>query len=98
MKATRQSLFREIIGRNGKIFNVKFIKADGSLRSMNCRFGVKPKTPSKTGKRYNPESHDLVCVFDMDARGYRTFNYDRLISVKSNGVTYDFTENTEDYD
>lgn len=64
-----------------KIHNVKFIKKDGTLRSMRFvvvggmtpeerrAFGVPP--PSDKPARTAPGS---ILVWDLDAEGFRTFN------------------------
>jgi hypothetical protein len=66
---------------------VEFIKTDGTLRTMSAT--LKPDvvviTESKTGraKKENPE----VCsVWDIDARGWRSFRFDKVKSITfSNG-------------
>ena len=51
--------------QNGSIFTVKFIKrGDGSLRTMNCRKGVKKGVTGK-GMAYNPAKMNLIAVYDF---------------------------------
>ena len=61
---------------------VEFIKTDGTLRTMSAT--LKPDvvviTESKTGraKKENPE----VCsVWDIDAKGWRSFRFDKVKSI-----------------
>lgn len=77
----------ELLKERGGIFNVKFIKADGSKRSMNARFGVK-KNLKGVGLKYNPEARGNIVVFSMNDKGYRTVRLDNVISIKFNGLTY----------
>lgn len=71
----------------GKIFNVTFIKRDGSKRTMTCRGGVKKYTKG-VGLRYNPKAYDLRVVFDLGKMQYRMIPIDRVISLRIGGTTY----------
>lgn len=71
----------------GRIFNVKFIKKDGSLRSMNARLGVK-KYLKGTGMRYNALSRGLLPVFDMTKQSYRMINLNTVQSITLDGKEY----------
>ena len=71
---------------NGRIFNVKFIKADGSERSMLARTGVHKNL--KGNPRYNPADHNLFVVWSMRDHNYRSIKIDRIVEVKANGVLY----------
>lgn len=68
------------VADGGKIFTVKFLKKDGSERVMNCRLGV-VKHLKGGEKTLTP---NYICVYDMQAQGYRSINPDTVISV--NGV------------
>lgn len=64
--------------RNGKVFGVQFIKKDGSLRRMGCRFGVTQHlrtsgTPSTVA--HKPE---YITVFSMRDKEYRNVSLSRL--------------------
>lgn len=73
----------------GGIFNVKFYKADGSVRSINARFGVRKGVNGK-GLNYDPASHNNVIVFSMNDNGFRTINLDRVARIKFNGQVHVF--------
>lgn len=64
---------------SGRIMNITFTKADGSLREMRCRTGVK-KGVKGTGRR--PGLHTAtIPVFDMEKEAWRSFNLDRVHTV-----------------
>jgi hypothetical protein len=77
----------ELLRERGGIFNVKFHKADGTLRSMNARFGVRKGVTGK-GLKYNPSERSNIIVYSMKDNGFRTINYDRIVSIKFNGSTF----------
>ena len=71
---------------NGKFFTCFFVKKDGTLRKMTARVGVK-KGLANTGF-IREEKENLVCVYDIAAKGYRTINLDTLKSFKCGDVQY----------
>jgi len=69
------------------VIEVAFTKADGTLRKMNATLSesVVPKAnkedplSTKAVRKVNPE----VCViWDVDAKGWRSFRWDRLQETK----------------
>lgn len=72
---------------NGKIFSVKFVKKDGTVRDMVCRLGVK-KHIKGVGLNYSPEVYDLVVVFDMQKRSYRMINLSSIKTITINSKDY----------
>ena len=72
---------------NGKFFNVKFIKKDGSTRIMNCRLGVKKHL--KGGElKYNPSDYNLVPVFCFEKKSYRMININTIQELKVSGSVF----------
>lgn len=70
---------------DGRITTVTFKKrTTGEVRVMNCRSGVK-KHLKGDGPRYDFKEKNLVCVYDVQKRDYRTINCDSIISVKAHG-------------
>ncbi len=72
------------------IANFKFEKKDGELREMNATL-VCSQIDGRFHKETNPNPHDgnpdLVVCWDMDAKGWRSFN---LTSLKEyNGKVSD---------
>jgi hypothetical protein len=86
---TLQTILKKILNSKGKIFTVKFEKADGSMRTMNCRIGV-GKYVKGTGKPHN--NPETITVYDLQAKDYRSFNINRVQWAKIAGVMY-YNEN-----
>lgn len=84
----RDELVDKIKKTNGKIFNVTFIKrTDNSKRRMNARLGV--KSYLKGGQiPYNPIDKQLIPVFDMNKKGYRSISTENIISATILGEQY----------
>ena len=74
-----------IYNLQGKVFGATFVKKDGSIRNINCRTGV-AKHLKGGEKRYDYDN--LLCVYDMQSRGYRTINIDTLMQLRTGGNTY----------
>lgn len=81
-----------ILGSEGKIFRVEFIKRGknekdpeaGTLRTMVCRIGVS-KGVTGEGLKFDPLTKGLVIVYDMEKKGYRMVNLDGVVSIKVAG-------------
>ena len=76
--------FNNFVG--GRFFHVTFLKANGDIREMNARLGVKKYLKESTTIN-RPENPDVVTVYDMKAKGYRALRLDRLYCVRQGGVT-----------
>ena len=77
-KATAKALIK---ATKGKFFTVTFIKKDGTKRVVNCRLGVKAYL--RGGElSYNPESKNLIPVYDIGAKGYRMINVNTITDIK----------------
>lgn len=67
----------------GRIVKVRFIKrSNGAERTMICRMGVK-KGVSGEGQRYDPETRNLITVFEMKPGQHRTIPTDSILELKS---------------
>jgi|TARA_B110000977_G_C10788031_1_gene381293 hypothetical protein len=74
--------------KNGHIFSVQFVKADGTMRNMVCRKGVR-KGVKGTGAGYGEGAiKALRTVFDMQKNGFRTIPTDRIVRLKVKGRIY----------
>jgi hypothetical protein len=85
-----KTLMTEIKATIGnKIFSVEFIKKDGTLREMVCRFGV---TKHLKGGEMNHDPQELghLIVFDMQKEAYRTINFNTIQCIKFEGKQYVF--------
>lgn len=70
--------------------NLKFIKADGTERIMNCtqkmslipeEYHPKTNKVAQTDDNGNVLSSDNITVWDLDVQGWRMFNFNKLLSV-----------------
>lgn len=73
---------------SSKFFSLEFIKrTTGEPRTMVCRLGVTKGL--KGGKlKFDPIEKDLLPVYDMQAKGFRSISLDSINWVKVGGVTY----------
>ena len=76
----------DLLKQTGGIFNVKFYKQDGTLRSINARFGVRKGVNGK-GLRYDQLERNNIVVFSMNDNGFRTVKLNNVVSIKFNGLT-----------
>ena len=74
---------------SGRIFSANFTKADGTLRTMNCRVGVQ-KNLKGVGMKYDTRKARNIIVWDMASNGYRTIKTDRLNWIQIQGNKYNF--------
>lgn len=75
---TRNKLTKKL--KAGIVF-VHFTKQDGTPRSMWCTRNLKDIPKRFHPKHHGPTKRDLVNVFDIGSRGWRTFHFSRLKSV-----------------
>lgn len=90
MKTIKTQTLKNIIkASKGKIFSVRFIKADGSIRDMICRISVH-KYIKGTGSPMS-EAKQLIRqrVFDMRKQAFRTIPIDRILSINVSGLKVD---------
>ena len=68
------------------VLTVDFLKLDGDKRVMTCtlREDIKPaatKTDAMSQKKVREVSDAVVSVWDVNAKGWRSFRYDRINAV-----------------
>ena len=68
---------------DGKFFTVVFTKKDGTVRTINCRTGVKKHLK---GGVSTLDASQYLTVYDLQSEGYRAVNYATIQSVTCNGV------------
>ena len=86
-KISRKDILHLLEQNKGSIFSVVFLKKDGSIRHMTCRFGVKKHL--KGGKlKFNPLERSLLVVFDMQKESYRMINLETISNINMKGVDY----------
>lgn len=75
---------------DGKVFGVEFIKrSTGELRRMNCRLGV-TRHLKGGNKAYRASEKQLLTVFDMTNKGYRSIPLEGIQRVSVGGQTFSF--------
>ena len=77
---------------NGKFMTVVFEKADGTLRTMNGRTGVKKHLQGgiKTFDAKDTDNSELtVGIYETNV-GYRCFKASRVKSITTGGITTTF--------
>lgn len=73
---------------NGRIFSVRFIKrSTGEIRTMVCRTGVRSEGGSL---KFNAADKDLLVVWDMQARAFRSIPVDGILEMRVQKVVYTF--------
>lgn len=77
------------VADGGKIFSVKFLKKDGSLRHMTCRLGVKRHL---RGGGYNTTAHlpQYRTVYSVNDKNYRNINLCTIKNIKGAGKEFNF--------
>lgn len=83
----RTKVLDEIKDNKGKFFSCEFTKADGSLRKLHGRTGVKKHLRGGVNKVQKP-SNSLVTAWDRRAEDYRTINIKTLSKITLRGKTY----------
>ena len=87
-KTLRKAKVVSKVSSSGKIFSVKFIKKDGSLRYMTCRTGVKKHL--KGGHNTVRHLKQYLTVFSVKDEGYRNVNLRTTREVKGCGQSFKF--------
>ena len=86
-KISRKDILHLLEQNKGNVFSVVFLKKDGSIRHMTCRFGVKKHL--KGGElKFNPIERSLLVVFDMQKEAYRMINLETISNINMKGVDY----------
>ena len=93
MLIDKETAIKMLRDSKGKIFGVKFIKrSTGDIRIMSARLGVS-KGVKGIGLRYDPESRQLIPVYDMHKKEYRMINLETLSSINFKGQEYNVVHN-----
>ena len=87
MKINSKDVVKIINSSKGRFFSAIFIKKDGTLRTMNCRLGVK-KYLKGGDLTYNPSERGYLIVLDVDKQAYRTINLETISNISMKGIEY----------
>jgi hypothetical protein len=90
---TRQAALDMIQKSHGKFFTVVFKKrSTGELREINCRTEV-VKHLKGGEKKFSDKEKELVTVYSVADKGYRSIPLEGLRTIKFNGVLYHVGDN-----
>jgi len=74
--------------KSGRFFTVTFVKrSNGEVRKMNCRKGV-VKYLRGGELRYNPSNKNLITVYDIPKRDYRSINLETVKEIRADKKIY----------
>jgi len=92
MVLDRETAIQMIKESKGKIFGVMFVKrTTGDIRTMSARLGV-AKGVTGEGLKYDPESKQLLTVYDMHKKQYRMLNTETLSQLNMQGHEYSIAQ------
>jgi|TARA_R110000824_G_scaffold175296_1_gene353658 hypothetical protein len=92
MEIDKNTAIKMLKDSKGKIFGVKFIKrSTGDIRTMSARLGVS-KGVKGIGLQYDPESRQLMPVYDMHKQEYRMINLETMYTINIKGQEYSIVE------
>lgn len=74
-----------ILESHGRFLTVRFVKKDGTIRTMLCRTGVK-KYLKGGHSTLNPDEY--LTVFDVNIKDYRAVARERILSVTIGQVSW----------
>jgi hypothetical protein len=86
----RQEALQILRSTNGKFFTVTFKKKDDSIRTINCRLGVR-RGVKGTGMSFDPTSRKLLPVWEVK-KGFRMINLARIIDATVGDRQYIFCD------
>lgn len=73
---------KKLVGN--QFFGATFVKKNGEIRKMLCRVGVKKYLKGGV-KKYDYD--DLLTVYDLKKKAYRTIPLSRLLTLNAKGKT-----------
>ena len=78
---TKQNL-KEILSKN--VVNILFKKIDGTERAMKCTLDPKilPTQETKSSTKKKTEHENVIPVWDLNEKAFRSFRVDSLISYE----------------
>jgi hypothetical protein len=87
MAAVRGRLAEALIrSSEGRVLHVEFLKrSTGQFRIMRCAYGRHAGPIGGGPRRYNPEDHGLIVVFDLDRNDWRCIPLESILSVVVEG-------------
>ena len=82
-----EQLRKEINKTNASLFRVSFVKANGEHRTMYAKTKIKRHLSKRPDKRVVKNANqDIVRVFDMESKSYKSFKLDSVFEFRSGKV------------
>ena len=82
-----EQLRNEINKTNASLFRVSFVKANGENRNMFCKTKIKRHLSKKPNKKVVKNANpNIVRVFDMESKSYKSFKLDSVFEFRSGKV------------
>lgn len=84
-----EQLHSTIASTHSRMFVVRFIKQDGSERTMYAKTGIKRYISKKHNKRkVSNVNNDIMRVFDCESKSYKSFKLSSVIEFRSGCVIF----------
>lgn len=87
----RDAVMDTLKNTNGRIFSVEFIKrTTGEHRKMLATLNYESKLKGGT-LNYSPDAKNLLVVWDIQKKGFRSISLDSVLRITAGGNTYEVT-------
>jgi len=76
----------------GRIFSMEYLRVDGTMGKMTCRFGVTKGLKNHDGEQREaarPGSDNYVTVYNTQKKAWRRIIISNILAVSFQGVTVD---------
>ena len=84
-----EQLRSTIASTHSRMFVVRFIKQDGTERTMYAKTGIKRHLSKKPNKRnVSNVNNDIMRVFDCESKSYKSFKLDSVLSFRCGCVIF----------
>ena len=84
-----EQLRSTLASTNSRMFVVRFIKQDGTERTMYAKTGIKRYLSKKPNKRkVSNVNNDIMRVFDCESKSYKSFKLDSVLSFRCGCVIF----------
>lgn len=93
MNTLERSKVRDyLLNLNGKFFTIQFIKrSNGELRTMNCTTNYRSHLAGGQAS-YDFQAKNLLPVWDLKSKGFRSIPLEGVISITSGGLTIEVVD------
>ena len=82
-----EQLRSTIASTHSRMFVVRFIKQDGTERTMYAKTGIKRHLSKKPNKRkVSNVNNDIMRVFDCESKSYKSFKLSSVIEFSCRNV------------